>query len=303
MAVVRLGLAGVGAWGRNYLRTIAGLPGVRLSAAASGNPAIRSLLPPGCVVVPSWRELINEPIDGLIIATPTGSHIEIGMAALDRGLPLLVEKPLAMDAEQARALAKKAAEKRVSVMVEHTLLFHPAYRKIKSLVSRFGGVRRISTEAGRLGPFRLDTPVLWDWGSHDIALCLDLVRTTPQRCAARQLATAVHEGQHGESLQIDLDFPGGITAMVRISNIYAKRTRRIEVRCEQAALAYDQDQPGALAVDEGGKKSTMPLVSELPLTVAVREFAAMVAGRRFDISSLELGVAVTEVLSRCAAKL
>ncbi len=93
---VRLGLVGAGAWGRNYIRTIAGLTGVVLARAASRNPDTQSLVPPDCVVTPDWRELVGATdLDGLILAVPPKVQAAIAEAAVRARLPLLLEKPIA----------------------------------------------------------------------------------------------------------------------------------------------------------------------------------------------------------------
>src|SRR5437867_12772736 len=106
-ARVRLGLAGAGTWGRNYVSTIAALPNVERAGVAGRN----------------WRDLIDAELDGLIIATPTATHAEIALAAMERGLHVLIEKPLTMDVAQARAVRTKAAQKRLTAMVDHTQVF------------------------------------------------------------------------------------------------------------------------------------------------------------------------------------
>src|SRR3954466_4603076 len=111
---VRLGLVGAGAWGSNYVRTVASLPQVELCGTAGRK---------------DWRALINSDLQGVIIASPASTHAEIAMAAMDRGLHVLVEKPLALEVVAARGVAAKAREKRVTAMVAHTYLFHPAFRK------------------------------------------------------------------------------------------------------------------------------------------------------------------------------
>jgi len=282
---VRLGLVGAGAWGRNYIDTVAALPAVRLAGVAGRH---------------DWRSLIETELDGLIIATPTATHAEIASAAMERGLHVLIEKPLTMDVAQARALARQAAAMRLTAMVEHTQLFHPGFRALKSVLAELGPLRAIRSRAGRIGPFRADTPPLWDWGSHDIAMCLDVMSAKPLRSSAMKVATARHGADSGESIQIELEFPAAVRATLLVSNILAVKTRRFEALCERGTVVYDQHQsPGVVLVNERPTR----YVAEPPLTVAVREFAESIAAGRSDARSLELGVSVVEVLSECAASI
>src|SRR5262245_34852865 len=143
-------------------------------------------MPPGCRRHADWRDLLDAgAVDAIIVASPPQLHAEMANAAVDAGLPVLIEKPLTMDLGEATALRDRAEERRALVMVGHTHLYHPAYRALKALAPRYGAILGIDAEAGNLGPYRSDVPVLWDWGPHDVALCLDLLGTKPARSSAR----------------------------------------------------------------------------------------------------------------------
>ena len=286
-ARVRLGLAGAGRWGRNYIKTIAGLGELQLARIASRNPQTAALAPPGCRVVADWRELIDaSAIDGLIIATPPASHAEIARAAIMAGIPVLIEKPLALSTADARAIRDLAIERKVLGLVDHTHLFSPAFRQLKVLAARHGGVREIHSEAGNHGPYRRDVPVLWDWGPHDVAMCLDLMQEAPASAACTVKA---------ETVSIALSFPSGVPAQIRLSNA-TEKTRRFRVRCADAELVYDDLSPHKLLVDG----TPVTVASDLPLTVAVREFAAAIAAGDWQRGDLDLGVSVVQVLEGCA---
>jgi predicted dehydrogenase len=292
---LRLGLAGAGRWGRNYIRTIAGLGEMRLAGIASTNPQTAALAPPGCRIVADWRELIDaSAIDGIVVATPPASHAEIARAAIHKAIPVLIEKPLALSAADARAVRDLAVERNVLGLVEHTHLFSPAFRALKKLAARHGGVREIHSEAGNHGPYRRDVSVLWDWGPHDVAMCLDLMQQAPAAAACTIRDHAERDGGTAQTVSIALSFPCGVPARILLSNSMDK-TRRFRVRCAGAEIVYDDLSPDKLLVDG----TPVTLESDLPLSVAVREFAAAIAAGGTDRGSLDLGVSVVEVLEAC----
>ena len=292
---LRLGLAGAGRWGRNYIRTIAGLPELRLARVASGNPETAALLPAGCQLVGHWRDLIDpSALDGVIIATPPASHAEIARAAILAGIPVLIEKPLALSAAEARAVRDLAAERRVFALVEHTHLFSPAFRALKGLVESHGGVREIRSEASNHGPYRRDVPVLWDWGPHDVAMCLDLMQEVPASAVCTVHDRSEKDGGTAETVTIALSFPSGVPAQILLSNT-KDRMRRFSVRCADAEIVYDDLSAQKLFVD--GRP--VQVAGDLPLTVAVQEFAAAIASGGRDEGALDLGVRVVEVLETC----
>lgn len=293
---LRLGLAGAGRWGRNYIRTIVGFGDLRLARVASTNPQTAKRVPADCRIVKDWHDLIDpSALDGIIIATPPASHAEIARTAIRAGIAVLIEKPLALSAAEARAVRDLAVQRRVFAMVEHTHLFAPAFRALKGLVGRHGGVREIRSEASNRGPYRSDVSVLWDWGPHDVAMCLDLMQEAPASAACTVHDKSPRDGGTAETLTIALSFPSGVPARILLSNTRDK-TRRFSVRCADAELVYDDLSAQKLVVDA----RPVELADDLPLTVAVREFAAAIASGCRDENALDLGVGVVEVLESCA---
>jgi predicted dehydrogenase len=225
MEPARLGLIGAGRWGKAYIRTIASLQMASLAAVASTNPETKSLVPAGCLVTPDWRALIALPsIDAVIVATPPALHHEMAIAALEAGKPVLVEKPFTCDPAQAEAIAALAQGKGLAVMVEHTHLFAPAFRALSAHIQALGGVRTIRGRANADGPIRPDVPVLWDWGAHDVAMCIDLLGP-PQRQSARRLERRAGIA-HAERLTIALEWLNGVTADIECSNITGPKRPR-----------------------------------------------------------------------------
>ena len=260
---------------------------VQLARVASGNPETRSLVPPGCAISGDWREVVAaDDVDGIIVATPASTHAEIALEAIARRRPVLVEKPLTLSLASAVSIRAAASARGVLVMVDHVLLFHPEYQALKRAARSEGPVRGITGRAGARGPYRPDAGVLWDWGPHDVAMCVDLLGAEPQALDAECLESRPMEGGRAERVRIGLGFSGNVQADIELSTL-ADRHRRFEVRLDSRTLHYDGALPGAPA--------------DQPLTRAVREFAAGIASGNTSTESLELGVAVVRTLERCAA--
>lgn len=266
---LRLGLVGAGPWGRNYVRTIEGMSEVRLARVAGRA---------------DWRDLVRAgDMDGVIVAVPPAAQPEIALAAIEAGRPLLLEKPLALGVEAAQRIAAAAAERAVFVMVDHVHLFHPAFAALKRAAAERGPVLAIDAAAGGPG-LRAGVPALWDWGPHDVAMCIDLLGAAPQAVEAAQLES----GATGERLRLGLRFAGGVAASIELDTLREKH-RRFAVRLAGQTLSYDAAPPADPA--------------ELPLARAVRAFAAAIAAGSTSLASVELGVAVVSTLARCEAQL
>jgi predicted dehydrogenase len=301
--VIRLGLIGAGRWGRNYIRTIAALDGVRLTRLASRNPASRELVGPECKISADWRHVVESgDLEGIIIATPPSLHAEMTIAAVAAGIPVLVEKPLTLGLAEAVTLREQVRTRKGRVMVDHTHLFHPAFEELKRQVAALGMIREIEAEAGNQGPYREDVPVLWDWGPHDVAMCLDLLGEPPREARGMREERANRGTAVTETIRLELEFSSGARARIRISNMMEK-TRRFSVRCEAGVLVYDDIARNKLMLHRDGRDGPINVSAEPPLSRVVEAFVAGISAGNDTTGSLDLAVNVVAVLERCARTL
>ena len=184
----RLGLIGAGPWGRNYIHTIAGLDGICLTRLASRNPESARLTGSEGTISEDWRDIVEaENLDGIVIASPPVTHADMVLAAISKGLAVLVEKPISLSVAEAEKILATAKAEDAIVMVDHIHLYSAAWEAVKRETRSLGAVRAISGVAGKWGPFPPSTPVLWEWGSHDVAMCINLMGR-PRRSTQRQPA-------------------------------------------------------------------------------------------------------------------
>ena len=303
--VLQLGLIGAGKWGQNYIKTLEKHPDVRLARLASSNPDSRELVAHDCVITTEWRSVAEaKDIDGVIVATPPGCHAEMVCAAMTAGNPVLVEKPLTLDYEEAYMLLELGEQRCAIVHVNHTHLYHPAFRELKRQGREMGGISAIQSLAGAWGPFRTDTPVLWDWGAHDVAMCLDLIGKMPKQVSAR--FKKIHETQQGrgEIVSVKLIFSGGVQADIEIGNLMEKKRRFFAAHYKNETLIYNGIGTEALirkahpcsTNSETKQAVNIPIQDKRPLTQVVEDFAAAIRNGVNDISGLRLGIDVVNVL-------
>jgi predicted dehydrogenase len=297
--VIRLGLIGAGRWGRRYIETLSGVPGLALTAVASRNPETPALSGPRCKVFADWRELLAAGgLDGLIVATPPALHAEMAAAALQAGLPVLVEKPLTMDLEQAKSLLALAQKKKGSVIVGHTHLFSAAYAALRAKAPELGRLLRLSTAGGNHGPFREGIGPLWDYAPHDVAFCLDLTGEKPLSAAGQREASP--PSGPGENLRLALGFREGVSAEIRVGNLFPEKRRLFEAGYEKGTLTIDDLKRDKLTFRPlSGPAQSVPLDEGEPLQRQLRAFSRSIESGSRDLSTLRLGVSVVEVLSAC----
>jgi predicted dehydrogenase len=136
---IRVGIIGASFAKAAYLPALAHVPGATVVALASARlKSARSAAATFGVphAYDDWQEMLRlHAFDLVCIATPTDTHAPMTLAALDAGAHVLCEKPTAMDANEARAMRDRAAERgRIGVM-GHELRFNPNRRKLAQLVA------------------------------------------------------------------------------------------------------------------------------------------------------------------------
>lgn len=281
---LRLALIGVGAWGRRYAGTLARRADCQLVAYArassagedvtlEGDPAPRRLS--------DWTEALAEAsrtaptLDGLIVATTPASQATIARAAVEAGVPAIIEKPLGTDASEAVAVAAAAATAGhpTVLLVDFIHLWSPAYRALKQAVNvaraEGGRIVSVETEGSNRGPFRTFSSLV-DYAPHDLALCLDLVGVHEPFELHDVRGRSMAEG--GELVEADFAL-GGVTVRLRVGNGAAHKTRRFAVTLDDGRRwLYDDTQPWAEKLREGDKP--LPLPARAPLDELLSDFVA-----------------------------
>jgi predicted dehydrogenase len=149
---VRLAIAGAGLIGQRHAAAIAAAPSSVLTGIADPSPAAQRFA--AALDVPWYSDiealLASQSADGVILATPNALHVEGGLACIEAGLPLLVEKPVAADLAGGRRLVEAARAAGVPLAVGHHRRHNPIIAKAKALI-----------EAGELGSITAAHVTAW----------------------------------------------------------------------------------------------------------------------------------------------
>ncbi len=245
MSRLKVAVIGAGSWGRNHVRNLASHPDVDLVAVCDLSAQRRQAVArqyPAIAVTDAVEQALGDA-EAVVVATPATSHAEIATLAIERGLPVLVEKPFALSAAEAERVAELAVKRAVPVLVGHLLLFHPAVERLKAMVTagELGDIYYLYSQRVNLGQVRPDENALWSFGPHDISVALDLLGQAP-----------VHVAAHGRSyLQpgvedvvfLMMEFASGIVAHVHMSWLDPHKERRVTVVGSRQMVVFDDMQP------------------------------------------------------------
>lgn len=300
--MISIGLIGFGAWGPNLARCIAASPTARLVAICdNSNVGLASArqLHPHVRAEPDWRALVHDPrIDALIVATPATTHFEIGIAALNAGKHVLVEKPLACNSDEALQLVNASEKKQRVLMVDHTYLFSAPVGLLRGLLGRCKKGEPIFYHSERLGRARgcFDVNVLWDLAVHDLSIVDYLFETPPE---ALRAVTSEDDGA-----LLSLFFSCGSRADIHVGWNAASKIRKVEIKCAGTSFYYDDLAPvEKIRVVEtketagGGELSWCPAMkASEPLAGVVEHFAGCVIDKRRPLSDGLAGMRAVRLL-------
>lgn len=261
-APLRTAVIGVGYLGRFHAQKYAQLAGSSLVAVVDANheAAQRVGAELGVEALTAVEAVLNR-VDAISIAVPTPLHHAIGKAALERGIHVLMEKPIATTVEEARELVELAARKRCILQVGHLERFNPA---IVAAASRLQTPRFV--ESHRLAPFKqrgTDVSVVLDLMIHDIDLIQELVREPIESIDA--VGATVFSGEI-DIVNARIRFRGGCVANTTASRISLKQERKIRIFQDDAYLSIDMQQKILTVIR---KKDEAPV--ESPAQVSIEE--------------------------------
>jgi len=232
---IRVGVIGVGHVGQHHARIYRELPGVELAGIADVDPAklqgLRESM--GAPGVQDYRELFGQ-VDAVSIAVPTVLHAPIARDCLERGLDVLVEKPLAETLEEAEELTDLARRRGRILQVGHVERFNGAVRALHRMVKMPGFI-----ECHRLSPFpqrSTDVDVILDLMIHDIDIILSLVKSPVTQVRAVGVPVLT---DRVDIANARLEFASGCVANVTASRVSVEPVRKIRVFQPDTYISLD----------------------------------------------------------------
>lgn len=325
--MIRIGLCGLGYWGKNLLRGLLADRGFTLVALADANPAVRAALAQNHPAIRCYgdaMELIADPeIDAVVLATPVASHFAQARIALERGKHVMVEKPLCTSSAEADELVARAELRGLTLMADHTFLFHPAVIKLGELVrsGELGKVSYFDSQRVNLGLFQPDVNVLWDLAPHDLSILDHLFASEPVHIEASGHCH-VNPG-FPDIAYLTFHYPRDMVAHLNLSWMSPVKLRRIAVGGSAKMAVWDdldrdeplkiydsgitthprQDREIILPAYRIGSVTSPRLCGAEPLALALAHFGQVIRGEAAPRSDGRLGRRIVRTLERAQGAL
>ena len=226
------GVIGVGSMGRHHARVYHELPDVVLSGVTDVNQeAAASVAETYRTRSKSVSGLLRD-VDLVSVAVPTQYHYQAAMEAIDAGVHVLIEKPIAETATQAKKLVRAAENAGVTLQVGHVERFNPAVQTVMDIVPE---LEILAIDAQRLGPpvgREIQDSAAVDLMIHDLDIITSLVNepvatVDAAETAAEQYVTAT------------LKFESGIIGTLTASRVTQQKVRELSITAKECRVNVD----------------------------------------------------------------
>jgi predicted dehydrogenase len=246
--MIKLGLIGCGAWGKNLLRNFANLPGCTLLWCCDEDSKQTEKLRPHYPTVrftQNPREVIGNPnLGAVVISTPPASHFELSRAAILADKDVFVEKPLVLDVKEGEELVKLAEENKKILMVGHIMEYHAATLKLKEYIDKgeLGKVYYLYSTRVNLGKVRDIENALWSFAPHDISMILFLLEKEPVSVTATGQCYLQKDRGIEDVVFMNMHFEDGVMAHVHVSWLDPHKDRKLTVVGDKKMAVFDDTQ-------------------------------------------------------------
>jgi len=297
---LKLAVIGAGHMGRYHAEKFARLPGVELAAVVDRDPARAE--------ISDFRKILDR-VEAAVIAVPTDRHHEVARACLERGLHVLVEKPIASTLEEADDLVSLSQKQNLVLQVGHVERYNKAFRALADRMDR-----PLLIDAERLSGFKqrgAEVDVILDLMIHDLDLAFSLARSEVagmSACGFRVLTGDI------DIASARIDFANGCVADLSASRVSQAAVRKLRVfqpglyvsaDLQAGKLRYVKQADGVIQETEETHPGGDALAAQAEAFVAaVRDGTPPrvdgAEGRRVLKLALEVGRLVRERLARLA---
>jgi predicted dehydrogenase len=300
MKKIRVAVIGVGHLGRQHVRIYRELPEVELVGIVDRNPATGEAVAEEFAVpyFPDF-EFLDGKVDAVSLAAPTTEHARIGMALLEKGIDVLVEKPIASSLEDARKMGELAAARQKILQVGHLERFNPAVLEVQKMLTR-----PLFFEVHRLGIFTsrsLDVDVVLDLMIHDLDLVLEFTGSPVRSVHAVGLPIL---SPKIDIANVRLEFENGCVANLTASRVSTEKVRKLRFFQPREYVSIDFTRQDVVTVRvepgmPGERPVTVPRKIEPPRAEPLKEeiisFLDKVRTRGTPVVTADQGIRALEL--------
>ena len=311
-------VVGAGRWGTNHIKTLKNLGALAgiVESRENRREELKTLFP-DATLFHSVRDVPLDEYDGFTVATPAETHFEVGSYLLEQGKHVLIEKPIALNTQEAGALRDLANKHGVNLMVGHVLLFHPAIVKIKEMIDsgKIGKLEYIYSNRLNLGTVRTEENILWSFAPHDISIFEYFIGSNPVEVVSRGgafLTPGIHD-----TTMTSLTYPNNVVGHIFVSWLHPFKEHRMVMIGSKGMISFEDssEDKDILFYEKGidwvqgepikrdGPTEVIPYDKGFPLTNELQYFIDHLDGSKLEIADGQNAFDVLEVLEKATHSL
>jgi len=241
--MINIAVVGAGAWGKNHIRVFSEIPNVQLKYICDSDSSkllsIQKAYPQTRTVENLKPILLDPEVKGVVVASSALSHYLLSKEILLADKDVLVEKPMALNSEEAEEILAIAEKRGRILMVGHLLIYHPVIDRLKGMITsgEFGKIYYIYTQRVNLGVIRQDENALLSFAPHDLSVILHLLEEEPVMVSAHGESYI----QHGieDVVFLSLQFSDGKMANIHLSWLDPHKLRKITIVGSKKMVVFD----------------------------------------------------------------
>lgn len=232
---MKVAVIGLGWMGKIHLRIYSEMVGTYVVGVVDPDPEVRKFAHEnyGVAVYDTVEELLENELDAVSVCVPTTLHHEVGMKVIEKDIPLIIEKPLAVTYAQAKDLVDAANKNQVTLMVGHVERFNPVVQKVKELVKENTAISIFIERVGPYPPRIQDVGVIRDLGAHDIDLVRHLSGSEYKSVFA---VTSTTIGKHEDTALITSEMENGVLGQINTNWVTPYKSRHIRVAMREGYI-------------------------------------------------------------------
>jgi predicted dehydrogenase len=299
-AMLRVGVVGLGKLGTIHLRIYKEIKGIgKIYLVDIDKEALKSH--PQDQHFSDYHKLKGK-VDLVSLASPTTTHFKIAEFFLKNRIPVLVEKPIAQNSQQAKKLVQLAKKNRTLLFVGHVERYNSAYIAVKKMIKN-----PLFIECHRLNPYphlrALDVSVVLDLMIHDLDIILYLLQDEVKKIQAKGVKVL---SSSEDIANARIEFKNGCVANITSSRISSKKERKIRIFMPNCYISLDYAQQSVEIYRKLKTKIVkrhLKINKQEPLKKEINDFVDSVKKRKFDLKdavkakdALELALRIQKIM-------
>lgn len=317
MHKLKVAVIGAGAMGKSHARIYSDMDKIELVAICDKDKKTANDMAKKYNAKPftDYKE-INQNLDAVSVCVPTKLHKDIALFFINKGINVIIEKPIASSMEEAKILIEAAKKNNVKLMVGHVERFNPVVTEIKKRLENNELGKIYSITAFRFSPFPhrvIDVGVTTDLAVHDIDIVMYLNNAKIKRIYA-ETGQRIH-ASHEDMLNAIIKFDNNVTGTISTNWLTPKKVRELNITGEkgmfiaeyltQELYFYKNEfveknldySKGIKSVIEGDMVK-IKISNKEPLLAELEEFVDCIIKYRKPIVSGEDGLKVLEIAAK-----